>query len=129
LAFIQAAVLVLDAGTGRYRYPGRQSLDRHSNRGRKRAAIDLLSREGAETATIGQVRRDAPSLRQLHSEKINKVWVFDNDRKKAEDLRDNGGRGPIPLEITSTDIEKNRSKRRISFVQPPSWNPCSQTTF
>jgi ornithine cyclodeaminase/alanine dehydrogenase-like protein (mu-crystallin family) len=110
LAFIQAAVLVLDAGTGRIiALLEGSSLTAIRTGAGSGAAIDLLARKEAETvAIIGAGTQGRTQLEAACTvRKIKKVWVFDNDRKKAEEFAGTmAGRGPIPNEIQAASSSK-----------------------
>jgi len=110
LAFIQAAVLVLDAGTGRViALLEGSSLTAIRTGAGSGAAIDLLARKEAETVAIFGAGVQART--QLEAactvRKINTVWIFDSDRQKAEEfVQTMAGRGPIPSKIQVAPTSK-----------------------
>jgi len=107
LALIQAAVLVLDAETGRPRalLEG-SSLTAIRTGAGSGAAIDVLSRpESNVVAVFGAGAQGRTQLEAACSvRKIEKAWVFDTSIERAEDfVRDLAGSGPVPQELYVAD--------------------------
>ncbi len=107
LALIQAAVLVLDAETGRPRalLEG-SSLTAIRTGAGSGAAIDVLSRpDSTVVAVFGAGAQGRTQLEAACSvRKIEKAWVFDTSVKRAEDfVRDMAGSGPVPQELYVAD--------------------------
>ncbi|OGO26291.1 MAG: ornithine cyclodeaminase [Chloroflexi bacterium RBG_16_51_16] len=134
LEFIQAAVLVLDAGTGRsIAILEGSSLTAIRTGAGSGAAIDLLARKEAETVAI--FGAGAQGRTQLEAactvRKIKTVWIFDNDRKKAEEFAGTmAGRGPIPSEIKSAPTSKQAIEEAdIICTATTSQEPVFNDTF
>jgi len=107
LALIQAAVLVLDAETGRPRalLEG-SSLTAIRTGAGSGAAIDLLSRPDSKVVTVfGAGAQGRTQLEAACSvRKIEKAWVFDTSVERAEDfVKDMAGVGPVPQELYVAD--------------------------
>ena len=103
LALIQAAVLVLDAETGRpIALLEGSSLTAIRTGAGSGAAIDLLSRPDSKVVAVfgagvqGRTQMEAAcSVR-----KIERAWVFDTSDKRAEGfVREMAGVGPIPRDL------------------------------
>ena len=103
LALIQAAVLVLDAETGRpIALLEGSSLTAIRTGAGSGAAIDLLSRPDSKVVAVfgagvqGRTQMEAAcSVR-----KIERAWVFDTSDKRAEGfVREMAGVGPIPKNL------------------------------
>ena len=103
LALIQAAVLVLDAETGRpIALLEGSSLTAIRTGAGSGAAIDLLSRPDSKVIAVfgagvqGRTQMEAAcSVR-----KIERAWVFDTSDKRAEGfVREMAGVGPIPRDL------------------------------
>lgn len=103
LAFIQAAVLVLDAETGRTTalLEG-GSLTAIRTGAASGAAIDLLSRsDSKEVAVFGAGAQGRTQLEAACSvRKIEKAWVFDTSAERAQNfVKEMAGNGPIPKDL------------------------------
>ncbi len=134
LAFIQAAVLVLDAGTGRViAILEGSSLTAIRTGAGSGAAIDLLARKEAETVAIfgagvqGRTQLEAACTVR----KIKIVWIFDNDRNKADEFAETmAGRGPIPSEIKVAPTSKQAIEEAdIICTATTSQEPVFTDTF
>jgi ornithine cyclodeaminase/alanine dehydrogenase-like protein (mu-crystallin family) len=103
LAFIQAAVLVLDADTGRpMALLEGNSLTAIRTGAGSGAAIDLLAR--ADSKVVAVFGAGAQGRTQLEAacsvRKIESAWVFDTSVERADDfVRDMAGKGNIPKEL------------------------------
>jgi ornithine cyclodeaminase/alanine dehydrogenase-like protein (mu-crystallin family) len=107
LALIQAAVLVLDAETGRTRalLEG-SSLTAIRTGAGSGAAIDLLARPDSKVVAIfGAGAQGRTQLEAACSvRKIESAWVFDPSVERAKDfVNDIAGIGPIPNELQIAD--------------------------
>ena len=107
LAFIQAAVLVLDAETGRTRalLEG-SSLTAIRTGAGSGAAIDLLSRpDSSVVAIFGAGAQGRTQLEAACSvRKIESAWVFDTSVERANDfVTDMAGLGPVPSDLHVAD--------------------------
>ncbi len=103
LAFIQAAVLVLDAETGRTTalLEG-GSLTAIRTGAASGAAIDLLSRsDSKEVAVFGAGAQGRTQLEAACSvRKIEKAWVFDTSAERAQAfVKEMAGNGPVPKDL------------------------------
>lgn len=104
LAFIQAAVLVLEPETGRpLALLEGASLTAIRTGAGSGAAIDLLARPESHVLAVfgagGQARSQMEAACSVR--KIEKVWVFDTSVERAEALaRETAGRGVIPKEVS-----------------------------
>ena len=103
LALIQAAVLVLDAETGRaMALLEGSSLTAIRTGAGSGAAIDLLARSDSQVvAVFGAGAQGRTQLEAACSvRKIEKAWVFDTSVGRAEDfVQDMAGKGDIPHEL------------------------------
>jgi ornithine cyclodeaminase/alanine dehydrogenase-like protein (mu-crystallin family) len=107
LAFIQAAVLVLDAETGRTRalLEGGSLTAIRTGAG-SGAAIDLLSRpDSSVVAIFGAGAQGRTQLEAACSvRKIESAWVFDTSVERANDfVTDMAGLGPVPSDLHVAD--------------------------
>jgi alanine dehydrogenase len=103
LAFIQAAVLVLDAETGRATalLEG-SSLTAIRTGAGSGAAIDVLARSDSKVvAVFGAGAQGRTQLEAACSvRKIEKAWVFDPSVKRTESfVHEMAGKGPIPKDL------------------------------
>ncbi|MBM3126032.1 MAG: ornithine cyclodeaminase family protein [Chloroflexi bacterium] len=103
LAFIQAAVMVFDAETGRAAalLEGASLTAIRTGAG-SGAAIDLLARADSRVAAIfGAGAQGRTQLEAACSvRKIQKAWIFDSDREKSQSFaREMAGKGPIPRDL------------------------------
>ena len=107
LAFIQAAVLVLDAETGQaVALLEGSSLTAIRTGAGSGAAIDLLARPDSKVvAVFGAGVQGRTQLEAACSvRKIESVWVFDTSVEEAEDfVADMTGVGPIPKDLQIAD--------------------------
>lgn len=103
LAYIQAAVLVLEADTGRaLALLEGSSLTAIRTGAGSGAAMDLLARKDSKTVAIfgagaqGRTQLEAAcTVRTIES-----VWVYDSNRRQAETFAaEMAGRGPIPKNL------------------------------
>jgi ornithine cyclodeaminase len=103
LAFIQAAVLVLEADTGRpVALLEGSSLTAIRTGASSGAAIDLLARpDSRAVAVFGAGAQGRTQLEAACSvRKIEKAWVFDPSIERAEVLaQEMAGKGPIPKDL------------------------------
>ncbi len=104
LALIQAAVLALEPDTGRAiaLLEGGAITAIRTGAG-SGAAIDILSRpESRVAAVFGAGTQGRTQLEAACTvRKIDKVWIYDSDTKKAETFaKDMAGQGPIPRDLT-----------------------------
>jgi ornithine cyclodeaminase len=103
LAFIQAAVVVLDPETGRaIGLLEGASLTAIRTGAGSGAAIDVLAR--TDSRVVAVIGAGAQGRTQLEAactvRKIEKAWIFDADPEKADTFaKEMAGRGPIPLEL------------------------------
>ncbi len=110
LAFIQAAVLVLDATTGRaVAILEGSSLTAIRTGAGSGAAIDLLARK--ESRVVAIFGAGAQGRTQLEAactvRRIKSALVFDSDTKKAKAfVEDMAGKGPIPREVRAVTTAK-----------------------
>lgn len=103
LAFIQAAVLVLDAETGRtMALLEGSSLTAIRTGAASGAAIDVLGRPDSKVVTVfGAGAQGRTQLEAACSvRKIEKAWVFDTSIERAQAfVKEMAGNGPIPKEL------------------------------
>jgi alanine dehydrogenase len=103
LAFIQAAVLVLEANTGQaVSLLEGSSLTAIRTGAGSGAAIDTLARPDSKVVAIfGAGAQGRTQLEAACSvRRIEKVWVFDTSAERADMfVREMAGRGPIPEEL------------------------------
>jgi ornithine cyclodeaminase len=103
LAYIQAAVLVLEADTGRaVALLEGGSLTAIRTGAASGAAIDLLARKDAKVVAIfgagvqGRTQLEAACTVR----KIERVWVYDSDRDRTNSFaKEMAGQGPIPQNL------------------------------
>ncbi len=111
LAFIQAAVLVLEADTGRaLALLEGSSLTAIRTGAGSGAAIDLLSRPESQTMMVfgagAQARTQVEAACTVR--KIERVWVYDPNTEAARKLAAQmAGRGPIPHSVIVADNVPN----------------------
>ena len=110
LAFIQAAVLVLDAETGRTTalLEG-SSLTAIRTGGGSGAAIDLLARSDSRVvAVFGAGAQGRTQLEAACSmRKIEEAWVFDPSIERAKAMaREMAGKGPVPKKLRVANTSK-----------------------
>ena len=103
LPLIQAAVLALDPETGRViaLLEGGTITAIRTGAG-SGAAIDILARKDSHVLAIfGAGAQGRTQLEAACSvRKINKVWVYDSDRQRADIfVKEMAGKGPIPQDI------------------------------
>lgn len=114
LAFIQAAVLVLDAETGRaVALLEGSSLTAIRTGAGSGAAIELLSRPDSKVvAVFGAGAQGRTQLEAACSvRKIERAWVFDPSVERAQAMvREMAGRGPVPHELRVA----NNSRQALS---------------
>lgn len=103
LPYIQAAVIVFEAGTGAISAILEGSLLTAIRTGAgSGAAIDLLARKDSKVAAIfGAGAQGRTQLEAACSvRKIEKVWIFDPDSKRAAAFaKEMAGQGSIPLDL------------------------------
>ncbi|GAB4504793.1 MAG: ornithine cyclodeaminase [Anaerolineales bacterium] len=104
LAFIQAAVLVLESDSGRpLALLEGSSLTALRTGAASGAAIDLLARPDSRVLAVigagGQARSQTEAACSVR--RIEKVWVFDSDIERAEALAgEMAGQGNIPKDVS-----------------------------
>jgi ornithine cyclodeaminase len=124
LAYIQAAVFVLEADTGRaVALLEGSSLTAIRTGAGSGAAIDLLARKDSKTLAI--FGAGAQGRAQLEAactvRKIEKVWVYDSNLEQARTFAgEMAGRGPIPTELLVAE-NPARAAREADII-------CAATT-
>jgi alanine dehydrogenase len=128
LAFIQAAVLVLDAETGRTTalLEG-SSLTAIRTGAGSGAAIDVLARPDSKVvAVFGAGAQGRTQLEAACSvRKIEKAWVFDPSIERAESFaHEMAGKGPVPKDLrVATDAGQAVSEADIICTATTSTTP------